>query len=200
MLISFEGIDGSGKSTQASKLRDFLLSEGLKAELLREPGGTQVGERIRHLLFEEEMHPITELLLFEAARSELVRRKIKPLLSEGKVVILDRFVDSTLAYQGYGRGLELSLVRELNGIATDGLVPHLTFLIDTDVRTALSRKQDKNRFEDLNFILKVREGFLKIAEQERERIFLINGNLPPSAVFKEIKKIVQEKLWDLKKH
>ncbi len=200
MLISFEGIDGSGKSTQASKLRDFLLSEGLKAELLREPGGTQVGERIRHLLFEEEMHPITELLLFEAARSELVRRKIKPLLSEGKVVILDRFVDSTLAYQGYGRGLELSLVRELNGIATDGLVPHLTFLIDTDVRTALSRKQDKNRFEDLNFILKVREGFLKIAEQERERIFLINGNLPPSAVFKEVKKIVQEKLWDLKKH
>ena len=200
MLISFEGIDGSGKSTQASKLRDFLLSEGLKAELLREPGGTHLGERIRNVLFEEEMHPITELLLFEAARSELVRRKIKPLLSEGKVVILDRFVDSTLAYQGYGRGLELSLVRELNGIATDGLVPHLTFLIDTDVRTALSRKQDKNRFEDLNFILKVREGFLKIAEQERERIFLINGNLPPSAVFKEVKKIVQEKLWDLKKH
>ncbi len=199
MLISFEGIDGAGKSTQARKLKEYLEERGLDAVLLREPGGTSLGEAVRDLLLREEPLPLTELLLFEAARSELVGRLIRPLLDEGKVVILDRFTDSTLAYQSYGRGLDANLVEELNRTAAQGLVPKLTILIDLEPHIALSRKRDKNRFENADFIRKVREGFLEIARKEMERFYIIDGNRPPSAVFEEVKKAVEEKLWELRK-
>ncbi len=199
MLISFEGIDGAGKSTQARKLKEYLEERGLDAVLLREPGGTSLGEAVRELLLREEPLPLTELLLFEAARSELVGRLIRPLLDEGKVVILDRFTDSTLAYQSYGRGLDANLVEELNRTAAQGLVPKLTILIDLEPHIALSRKRDKNRFEKADFIRKVREGFLEIARKEMERFYIIDGSRPPSAVFEEVKKAVEEKLWELRK-
>lgn len=199
MLISFEGIDGAGKSTQARKLKEYLEERGLDAVLLREPGGTSLGEAVRDLLLREDPLPLTELLLFEAARSELVGRLIRPLLDEGKVVILDRFTDSTLAYQSYGRGLDANLVEELNRTAAQGLVPKLTILIDLEPHIALSRKRDKNRFENADFIRRVREGFLEIARKEMERFYIIDGNRPPSAVFEEVKKAVEEKLWELRK-
>ncbi len=199
MLLSIEGIDGSGKSTQAEKLFEYLKRKNRKVELLREPGATQVGESIREILFSQSPSPLAELFLFEAARAELIEKKVKPLLKGGYLVILDRFTDSTLAYQGYGRGIEIELVMKLNEIASQGVKPDITFLIDVEPRTALSRIDKPNRFEKLDFIKRVREGFLQIAQREKERIFIIDGNRPPSAVFNDIKRILKERLWDLGK-
>ncbi len=193
MLITFEGIDGAGKTTIARMTLNFLKQKGVDAVLFREPGGTKVGEIIREVLLNLDVDPLLELLLFEASRRSLVVEKIIPSLREGKTVILDRFCDSTLAYQGFGRGIELSFVRKLNYVTTQGLEPDLTFLLDLDPLKAIERVREKTRFENLEFLKKVREGFLKIASEEK-RIILIDADRPIEYVFNDVRERIEESI------
>lgn len=193
MLITFEGIDGSGKTTQARKLFNFLKEKGLSVSLYREPGGTLLGERIREILLNFDMDIRSELLLFEASRAQLVSQVIKKDLELSKVVILDRFTDSTLAYQGYGRGVDIDLIKKLNEFATQGIVPDLTFLLDVDPEVALRRIKEKSRFDDIYFLKRVREGFLKIAREDRSRVVVVSSELEEEEVFRNIIGILKER-------
>ena len=195
-LISFEGIDGSGKSTQARKLYEFLKEEGYEVSLYRDPGSTPLAEQIRELIINYPMDPITELLLFESARSSLVWEKIFPDLTSGKIVIVDRFMDSTTAYQGYGREINLGTVSILNHIATRGRKPDLTFILNLPSELALQRlKEQKTKFEEPNYLKKVRDGYLQIFYSEKERdIRLIDASKSEEEVFEEIKTITLERL------
>lgn len=183
-LITFEGINGCGKSTQACLLLERLRSSSVVVRLCREPGGTSIGERIRSVLLDtahSDMLPLTELLLYLAARAQLTGGVILPALSDGETVILDRFTDSSIAYQGYARGIGVDLVRSLNSTATCGLVPDLTFIFDCDPVTAFSRSSaapDRLESEGISFMSLVREGFLLIAREEPERVRVINGARP----------------------
>ena len=195
-LISFEGIDGSGKSTQARKLYEFLKEEGYEVSLYRDPGSTPLAEHIREVIINYTMDPITELLLFESARSSLVWEKIFPDLTSGKIVIVDRFMDSTTAYQGYGREINLGTVSILNHIATRGRKPDLTFILNLPSELALQRlKEQKTKFEEPNYLKKVRDGYLQIFYSEKERdIRLIDASKSEEEVFEEIKTITLERL------
>ncbi len=194
MLISFEGIDGSGKSTQAKRLFEHLRSKGYQASLYRDPGSTPLSERLRELLFEFEMDPTTELLLFESARSSLVWEKVFPDLRAGKIVILDRFVDSTTAYQGYGREINLGTVSVLNHIATRGRKPDITFLLNIPLEIALERiKNKKTRFEDPKYLRKVRDAYILLAHQEKDRFVVIDASKPEEEVFGQIVKTLKER-------
>lgn len=202
MLITFEGIDGAGKSTQVVKLKRYLQELGREVLTLREPGGTEVAEQIRELLLQtkHDIAPVTELLLFAASRAELVQKVIKPAIEQGEVVILDRFSDSTTAYQGYGRGLSLELLAEVNRIATFGLRPDVTFYLDITPEDALIRKfsekslplafdsEELDRMESsgLEFYRRVREGYLALHTAERERFELIDAQLSPSEIHQRI--------------
>jgi len=195
-LISFEGIDGSGKSTQARKLYEFLKEEGYEVSLYRDPGSTPLAEQIRELIINYAMDPTTELLLFESARSSLVWEKIFPDLSSGKIVIVDRFIDSTTAYQGYGKEINLGTVSILNHIATRGRKPDLTFILNLPLELALQRLEEKKtKFEEQNYLKKVRDGYLQILYSEKERdIRLIDASRSEEEVFEEIKTITLERL------
>ncbi len=193
MLITFEGIDGAGKTTQAKRLCEHLRGSGRKAVLYREPGGVPVSEKLREILMLSDLTLQAELFLFEAARAELVHRKIKPDLQAGFIVILDRFTDSTLAYQGYGRGIDLRLIKELNDFATSGLRPDVTFLLDIDPLSALKRLVKKSRFEDPDFLERVRRGYLEIAEENPERVVVIPSHPPTEEVFAQIWRFLRER-------
>jgi dTMP kinase len=195
-LISFEGIDGSGKSTQARKLYEFLKEEGYEVSLYRDPGSTPLAEQIRELIINYSMDPTTELLLFESARSSLVWEKIFPDLTSGKIVIVDRFIDSTTAYQGYGREINLGTVSILNHIAIRGRKPDLTFILNLPLELALQRlKEQKTKFEEQNYLKKVRDGYLQVFYSEKERdIRLIDASRSEEEVFEEIKTITLERL------
>ena len=184
MLIVFEGIDGSGKTTQSKKLYNFLKEKGFKVELFREPGGTPTAERIRQILLESELDPVSELLLFEASRSILIRERVKPLLAQGFIIIMDRFIYSTLAYQGYGRGLPIEVIRTLNDLATEGIQPDLIFLLDVSPDTALSRLKEKTRFEEREFLQRVRKGFLELLS--RKAVLIDTEDLSEEETFKLI--------------
>jgi len=182
MFITFEGIEGCGKTTQAKLLCEALVDRGYSVVFTREPGGTPAAEELRSFLLkprEERFPPFAELSIYEAARSFHVENLIKPSLKEGAVVICDRFIDSTLAYQGYGRGIDLSLVERLNREATGGLKPNLTVLIDLPVEEAFKRiserRKDRMESESLKFHQRVREGFLEIARREPERFLIVDG-------------------------
>ncbi|RKX48331.1 MAG: dTMP kinase [Thermotogae bacterium] len=182
MFVSFEGIDGSGKSTQVKLFIEYLERTGYEYLIIREPGGTRAGEDIRKILLHHDyqLFPETELLLFMASRSQIVREIIFPALKMGKIVIADRFLDSSVAYQGYGRGLGVEMVKRLNELATGNLKPDLTFLIDIQPEDAEKRKRaqeknDKIERESLEFFKRVREGYLEIAKAEPERVKLIDG-------------------------
>ena len=206
MLITFEGIDGAGKSTQVKKLKRYLTENGREVLTLREPGGTIVAEKIRELLLESkhDITPIGELLLFSASRAELVQQVILPELKKNKVVILDRFFDSTTAYQGYGRGLDLHLLQEINAIATFGLQPDLTFFLDISPEDALIRKfsekslplafenneMDRMESSGLSFYQRVREGYLKLAVSEKKRFVLFDACAEPDTIHAQIKQKV----------
>lgn len=182
LFITFEGIEGCGKTTQARLLYEALLEKGLKTVLTEEPGGTSLGQKLRKLLLEEDhsIHPLTELLLYNASRAQHVMEKIRPLLKEGAIVICDRFMDSTFAYQGYGRGIEGKIIRSLDEISRQGLLPDITFLIDIDPEMGLKRHYstkvlDRLERESLDFHRLVREGYLELARLEPERFRIING-------------------------
>lgn len=182
LFISFEGVEGSGKSTQARLLKDYLEIRGYNVALTKEPGGTKISDRIRELLLANEhteMDPVTELFLYFASRRQHIKELIEPSLKKGMIVITDRFSDSTAAYQGYGRGIDMGLIESLNSTAAEGLKPDLTILLDTDVEEGLRRNQgiksDRLELENVEFHKKVREGFLEIAKKEPKRVKLIDS-------------------------
>jgi dTMP kinase len=180
LLITFEGIDGCGKSTQADLLRDRLNSEGLSPVMIREPGGTAVGEDIRQVILDNHysLSLGAELLLYMAARSELTGQVIIPALVAGHLVICDRFTDSTLAYQGYGGGADLKAIRDLNRFAARGITPALTFLFDLNAEEAAARRTDRaDRMEskDFSFHRRVRSGYLQLARSEEHRFRIVDA-------------------------
>ena len=184
-LITFEGGEGCGKSFQSKTLYCRLLKEGVPAILTHEPGGTSLGENISRWLkwrSEVRLSSIGELLLFSASRNQLVNEVINPALAEGEVVVCDRFYDSTLAYQGYGRGLDLDMIKQLNEISTDGLKPSLTILLDIPAAEGLARKkagrQDRFEKEVRAFHEQVRQGYLQLARNEPKRFLVVDALLP----------------------
>ena len=180
ILITFEGIEGSGKSTHMRLAEEFLLQRGYALLCTYEPGGSPLGEGIRRLLLQRGMalSPFAELFLFCADRAQHLEEVILPALQEGKVVLCDRFADSTTAYQGYGRGIDLKVIEEANMWATGGLRPHLTILLDCDPEVGLSRVGERDRLEgeDLSFHRRVKEGYLEIARREPERVKVVVTN------------------------
>jgi len=201
-LVSIEGFDGVGKTTQAKLLHNNLTKLSIKSLIVREPGGTTLAEKIREELNQNSsLTNTTELLLFEVARSDLVENVIMPNLSDGIIVVTDRYIDSTLAYQGFGRGLNLSKVKQLNNISSSGLLPEITFLLDMNVEDALRRATNRNedpeekqitKFEKetVEFHQRVRNGFLEIAKNNKERIIILDSTLG----VEELSKIIIEKV------
>ncbi len=195
MFVTFEGVDGSGKSTQAKLLVDWLEAAGHDVLLTREPGGTPVGEAVRGLLLHgDSMEPWTEAALFAAARSEHVARAIGPALAAGRHVVCDRYLDSSVAYQGIGRGLGAARVRELSLTVTDGLLPHRTFLLLVDPDVALGRGQDgPDRIEQeaAGFRQRVDAGYRALAAAEPARFVALDGSLPPAEIQETIREHVR---------
>lgn len=198
MLISFEGIDGCGKSTQITLLKEYFNTQGFDYSVFREPGGTDISERIRSLLLHEteEMDPVTELLLFSAARSQLIQEKVLPLLKENRIVILDRFYDSTTAYQGYGRqSIDLESIHVLNELATHHTKPDITFYLKIDPKEAQKRTDGnlKDRMENSGseFFSKVSDGYDELARKE-SRIHSIDATLAPSVIHSQIVTIIEQ--------
>lgn len=208
VFITIEGLEGAGKTTQAGLLYRRLRP---RQDVIhtREPGGTAIGERIRALVLAEEhgeMSAEAEMLLFAASRAQFVAEVVEPALRQGRCVISERFVDASLAYQGYARGLDLRLVRQVNAAATRGIIPDLTLLLDIDPAVGLERarmrggkegrkgKGDRLEQESLDFFQRVREGFLTIAREDRDRVRVVNANRPPEIVHEEIGRLVEELL------
>lgn len=198
MLISFEGIDGCGKSTQIELLKKHFDKKGLKYSVFREPGGTDISERIRSLLLHEtkEMHPVTELLLFSAARSQLIQEQVLPLLKKNEIVILDRFYDSTTAYQGYGRkSADLKSIYVLNQLATHHTKPDLTFYLKIDPKEAEKRTHGnhKDRMENAGyqFFADVSKGYDELARGE-ERIHSIDAMQSELKIHAQIVSIIEK--------
>lgn len=200
MFITFEGIDGSGKTTQIGRLQQYFESVNRECHIFREPGGTVISEKIRDLLLHgsNEMNPVTELLLFSAARSQLISEKVTPLIEEDKIVILDRFYDSTTAYQGYGRhSASIREIKQLNRLASHHTVPDITFYLKMNPETAQARttKNEKDRMERLStgFFQNVSDGFDEISRTE-DRIKTIDARLDADKVHRlilgEVKKIL----------
>lgn len=202
LFITFEGIDGCGKSSQIRRLAAYFEENNIPFLLLREPGGTVVGEKIRNVLLDKKndnMNPICELLLFEAARAQIVDEVIKPNVEKGTIVICDRFFDSTYAYQGYARGLGSEMVKDLNLIATAGLEPDITFLFDLDPEQALERRGVRGEADDrlealgMSFQASVREGYLDLASKT-ERIVTVDASKTREEIFEVVKAAVESKL------
>lgn len=195
LLMTFEGMEGSGKSTQIELTRRYLEGKGRLCLVTREPGGTPLGEGIRNFLLDKEelrIDPLTELFLIEADRAQHVAEVITPALEEGKMILCDRFTDATIAYQGYGRGVDRALIAEMNREATGGLVPHCTILLDCSVEVGMGRAQGEDRFEreDHLFHQRVREGYLLIAQQEPQRVQVISGEGDQGTIQEEIRKTI----------
>ena len=194
-FITFEGIDKSGKSTQAERLADTLRQQGLPVVLTLEPGGTELGRAIRHLVlerqYEAEVAPTAEVLLFAGDRAQHVEEVIRPAIQEGKVVISDRFVDSTMAYQGFGRGLDMDRLAAVMRVATGGLVPDITMLVDVDLETARARGwgTDPDRIEkgSESYFERVRNGFLALSRSEPGRIRVFDGRQDMDALASAIR-------------
>lgn len=205
MFITLEGPDGSGKSTQATMLAEKLREMGFEVVHTREPGGTPIGDQIRevvHSLKNAEMDDKTETLLYISSRAQLVAQVIKPALSEAKIVVCDRYVDSQFAYQGFGRGFDLNKLRELNDFATGSLKPDLTLLFNIDPETGIQRREgsgeDINRLDRqaLEFHQRVYEGYRLLAqENESGRWVIIDASRPIDEVAAETWRIVESKLW-----
>ncbi|UCD95264.1 MAG: dTMP kinase [Candidatus Zixiibacteriota bacterium] len=198
-FITFEGIDGCGKTTQLELADNFLTASGRETLVIREPGSTPLSERIRDILLDNSLsvNPVSELMLYIAARAELVNNAIIPAIAAGKVVLCDRFYDSTTAYQGYGRGIDVTLISQLHRLTVGSHSPDLTFLIDVDYETSLSRRKltaDRLESESEEFFGKVRDGFVKIAEAEPERVVVIDGGKTIESIFAEVRHWLETRL------
>ena len=199
LFITFEGIEGCGKSTQAQMLKDFLIKEGKSVFLTREPGGPKIAEDIREMLLSvnnKEMLPQTEVLLYMASRSQHTGEWIIPELEKGKIVISDRYYDSTFAYQGAARKIDGKLIDTIRRYATFGLVPDITFLVDLPEEIGLSRilEKDADRLEQesMEFHKRVREGFLELAKKEPERFVVLDGNKSIDEIHNDVISIIKK--------
>lgn len=209
LFVTFEGIEGSGKSTQIRILNDVLKLRGFDTVLTREPGGTAIGEQIREILLNtahKGMTPLCELFLYASARAQHVGEVIRPALMAGKIVLCDRYTDATLAYQGYGRGFSVELIQKINDLATESLRSDLTFLLDCPAEEGLKRVAERkalkktadDRFEEepLEFHQRIRDGYLSIAREEKNRFVIVDASQDVEAVHQ---KITQEILSRLSK-
>ena len=203
-LITFEGIDGSGKSTQIQMLENEFEKLGVEYKTFREPGGTELSEKIRDILLDKrniELITTAESLLFAAARAQLTAEQINPAIAKGEFIICDRFTDSTIAYQGYGRGLDIKKLQEINNIATDGLNPDITFILDInpDVTKIRMDAEALDRMENIgkDFFERVRQGYHRIKEQNPNRCMEINAEQTPEDVFRDIREIIIEKYEEI---
>jgi dTMP kinase len=204
-FITLEGVEGSGKTTQTALVADALRLAGHRVTVTREPGGTRAGEAIRAIFLDPavSLHAAAELLLVLADRAQHVREKLKPALAAGEIVLSDRYSDSTVAYQGYGRGLDLKLLDELNRLASDGARPDLTIVLDLDVETGLERTRarvrgdvrgpDRFEGEQVEFHRRVRQGFLTIVRDEPDRVRTIDATAPVA----EITALIVEAIFEL---
>lgn len=199
-LITFEGIDFSGKSVQARLLKEKLEARNLPVTFLREPGGTTISEKIRDILLDrshENMAPETEVLLYSAARAQMVRELIAPKLESGEIVICDRYVDSTTVYQGYGREINLDFIKKINKFVILEILPDLTFLLDLEPQESVrrqSRNLDRLEREESGFHQRVRSGYLKLAGEQKNRFVVIDGDRPVEVIQNEIFEHLKKKL------
>jgi dTMP kinase len=205
LFITFEGVEGSGKTSQIRRLKNYLNRRGIPCVTTREPGGTAIGEKIRKILLHRDhrrMAPLSELFLYEAARAQHVREVIKPLLKKSGVILCDRYADASVAYQGHGRKLSPALVEMLNRIGTEGIRPTVTFLLDCPSGLGLKRarrrnwrnkrtKQDRFEREKIQFHQRVRAGYRSLARSEPDRVKVIDTRQGEKKVFEEIRKIVE---------
>lgn len=204
ILISVEGPDGAGKTTQINLLKEYFQQKGYQVILTREPGGTAISEVIRGVILNpehEEMCPDTELMLYTAARAQLVNEVIRPALAEGKVVICDRFIDSNVVYQGIARKLGIDKVYQVNDLALNGLRPDLTILLWLEAKEGLNRKKaqaelDRMEAEGLAFHELVANGYKELAKRNPERIYEISATLPVQVIHDKIKEIIQERMFN----
>jgi dTMP kinase len=204
LFITFEGVEGSGKTTQIQRLKNYLTRKGIPCKVTREPGGSPIGEKIRKILLNpdhREMVSMSELLLYEAARAQHVKEVIEPFLKKGGIVLCDRFSDATLAYQGYGRRIDLKWIGRLNHLSSQGIRPDVTFLLDCPSDVGLKRALQRNRAlkqereerfekEEIQFHQRVRKGYLAIAKEEPHRVKVIDTREGEDKVFEKIQKIV----------
>jgi len=196
-LISIEGVEGSGKSTHCRRLGQWLTARGLEVVLTSEPDGTPLGSAIRRVFEQDGMPPtpLTQTFLFMAARQQHVAQVIRPALARGAVVVSDRYADATLAYQGFGGGMELETIRDLNALATGGVMPDLTILLDLDPAEGIRRISDRalDAFEkmDLDFHRRVREGYLEIARAEKNRVVVLGAAQPQDALHSAVVRAVE---------
>ncbi len=202
MFITFEGAEGSGKTSQMANLAKFLQGQGYPVLATREPGGTPIGDKIRAVLLDREhtaMQPRTEILLFQASRAQLVDEIIRPFLEQGGIVLCDRYADSTLAYQGFGYQNDLAHLRSIVDFATGGLKPDLTIMLDVDIEVGLQRRAKGgalNRLDtyELAFYQRVRQGYLQLVQEDPGRWVVVDANLPYNRVQAEIRQIVLARL------
>lgn len=201
LFVSFEGGEGCGKSTQAKALRKRVSAAGIPVILTHEPGGTPLGSRVRRLLKrvgEADISPLAELLLVNASRAQLVRDVVRPNLARGIMVICDRYTDSTVAYQGYGRGIGFELIQDINYVATQGLLPDLVVLMDVPVEVGLERKRparpDRFELEDVSFHQRVRQGYLELASADPQRWLMVDATLPEGTIRSKVWQRVKEML------
>ena len=198
-FITFEGSEGCGKSTQSRLLYQYLKNKGYNVVYLREPGGTKIGEKIRKILLAPKNHisPICETFLYMAARAQLVSEIIRPALSKRKVVICDRFLDSTVAYQGFGLGMDIKFIKYMGNFATEGINPDLTILMDLPLKSGLAhRKYSKDRIErrSLTYHSRVRKGYLELAHLEPKRIKVVKVDTDKNKTQEKIRKLVLNKI------
>ena len=202
MFITFEGPEGSGKTSHIPELRDYLIQAGYTVFCTREPGGTSIGDQIREVLLANkntEMHPRSEILLFQASRAQLVEQEILPRIRRGEVVLCDRYADSTIAYQGYGHQVNLRQLRAIVDFATGGLKPDLTLLLDVEVEVGLQRRHkdgDVNRLDafELEFHRRVKEGYYGLVKEEPDRWSVIDANQAWEKVQEDLRKAIMGKL------
>lgn len=196
MFITFEGIDGAGKTTQISLLKEYLLSKNIPLIVTREPGGTPVGEKLRDIIKNDDISLDVELLLLYSSRLEHLIKIINPAINEGKVVISDRFDDSTIAYQHYGRGIDLDKIKKIRRLTIGDFQPDLTILLDLDVKDRINRLENRNidriESENINFHKKVSEGYRKISSNNR--FLVIDASKDPEEIFEILKKEIDRRI------
>ena len=214
LFITFEGLEGCGKTTQAKMLYNLLNKQGIPSIFTKEPGGTKIGQKIRKILLDQKndgMDYKAEMLLFLSSRAENVRLIILPALEEGKIVISDRFYDSTTAYQGYGRGIDLKIIKHLNNLVVGKAIPDITFFLDIEPQEGLKRSTafshsreirfeeefiNKKIIEGKLFLERVRDGYYQLSREEAGRIKVIDANRSKEEIFEEIIKVVNKKIKD----